>query len=258
MVAAEIYRVIPKIMAEVGAIEKGRNNKQQDYRFRGIDDVYFALQPLLAKHGVFYAPRVTKESRTEKSSRNGGTLFYTILTMDFTFYAVDGSSFVCTTVGEAMDSGDKSTNKAMSAALKYALLQVFCIPTEEPKDSENDSPEVSNGVRDPGPRQHGPTASRPSPKGGGIKPKTEPAPKGGDPNPTASPKAGIAGKAEWAHVMKVAEGKGVTRTQISQFIGNRFGYKASELTMPDYQELVVGLIAAQPGQPFGFDPNFDK
>jgi hypothetical protein len=42
-------------------------------------------------------------------------------------------------IGEAMDSGDKSANKAMSAAQKYALLQVFCIPTEEPKDTENET-----------------------------------------------------------------------------------------------------------------------
>ena len=41
-----------------------------------------------------------------------------------------------------MDSGDKAANKAMSAAHKYALLQVFCIPTEEPKDSENEHHEI--------------------------------------------------------------------------------------------------------------------
>ena len=40
-----------------------------------------------------------------------------------------------------MDSGDKSFNKAMSAAYKYALFQVFCVPTEEMVDSEVDSPE---------------------------------------------------------------------------------------------------------------------
>ncbi len=42
-----------------------------------------------------------------------------------------------------MDSGDKSANKAMSAAYKYALMQVFCIPTDEPKDTENETHEVA-------------------------------------------------------------------------------------------------------------------
>jgi hypothetical protein len=41
-----------------------------------------------------------------------------------------------------MDSGDKASNKAASAALKYALLQLFMIPTEEEKDTEFQSPEV--------------------------------------------------------------------------------------------------------------------
>jgi hypothetical protein len=33
-------------------------------------------------------------------------------------------------------------NKAMSVAYKYALMQIFCIPTEEEKDTEFNSPEV--------------------------------------------------------------------------------------------------------------------
>ncbi len=39
-----------------------------------------------------------------------------------------------------MDSGDKASNKALSIAMKYALLQVFCIPTEDAKDPDADSP----------------------------------------------------------------------------------------------------------------------
>jgi len=42
----------------------------------------------------------------------------------------DGSLHTVTMFGEAMDSADKATNKAMSAAYKYACLQAFCIPTE--------------------------------------------------------------------------------------------------------------------------------
>lgn len=138
-----IYKKIPAIMSEVGAIEKTRKNTQgSGYNFRGIDDVYFVMQPLLAKHGVFYSPMVVSETREQRESKSGGTLIYTILRVEFTFYADDGSSFKCCTVGEAMDSGDKSSNKAMSAALKYALLQVFCIPTAEDKDTENHTHEV--------------------------------------------------------------------------------------------------------------------
>jgi hypothetical protein len=56
--------------------------------------------------------------------------------------AVDCSSIKAVTIGEAMDTGDKASNKAMSTALKYACLQIFCIPTEEEKDTEYQTYEV--------------------------------------------------------------------------------------------------------------------
>ena len=41
-----------------------------------------------------------------------------------------------------MDRSDKSTNKAMSAAFKYACFQTFCIPTEEMRDADAESPQA--------------------------------------------------------------------------------------------------------------------
>ncbi len=138
-VSKQIYSLIPKIMSDVGAIAKARKNAQQGYAFRGIDDVYNALQEPLTKHGVFFVPEVLKHERSERQTKTGGVLIYTIIDMKFTFFGPDGSSIAATTTGEAMDSGDKSCNKAMSAALKYALFDVFCIATEESKDSEDDT-----------------------------------------------------------------------------------------------------------------------
>jgi hypothetical protein len=73
-------------------------------------------------------------------------LIYSICTIKYTFYAEDGSSVSATVIGEGMDSGDKATNKAMSIAFKYACFQVFCIPTEEMKDPDADTPEESRSV----------------------------------------------------------------------------------------------------------------
>ena len=134
---ALIYEQIPKVMDEIGAIGKTRKNPQQGYMFRGIDDLYAACQSALIKHGVFTVPKVLDIKREERPAKSGGILIYTILTVSYTFFASDGSSVEAVTIGEAMDSGDKSSNKCMSAAQKYAFLQVFSIPTEEPKDSEN-------------------------------------------------------------------------------------------------------------------------
>jgi hypothetical protein len=145
-----IHELIPQAMAKVGAIAKGRKNQQQGYSFRGIDDAYAAFQPVFAELGIFVVPTVQNITREERQTKSGGALIYTTLTVKHTFYASDGSNLECVTVGEAMDSGDKSSNKAMSAAMKYALLEVFCVPTEEDNDTENHSHEVApkNGGKD--------------------------------------------------------------------------------------------------------------
>ncbi len=67
-------------------------------------------------------PEVLEKEVTERESANNRTLIYTALIVAYTFYAPDGSNVGAVVFGEAMDSGDKSSNKAMSAALKYALL----------------------------------------------------------------------------------------------------------------------------------------
>jgi hypothetical protein len=138
----KIFQAISAIMAEVPSIGKNRKNVQQNYTFRGIDDMYNALNDILAKNKVFATSEVLRHEREERQTAKGGVLIYSILTVKFTFYTDDGSSVTSTMIGEGMDSGDKASNKAMSTAYKYALMQIFCIPTDDPKDTELDSHEV--------------------------------------------------------------------------------------------------------------------
>lgn len=140
----KIYAAINKVMNEVGAISKEGVNKQQGYKFRGIDQVMTALHPILCKHNVFVVPEVLSQSREERETKSGGNLIYSVCSVKYTFYADDGSSVTAVVVGEGMDSGDKATNKAMSVAFKYACFQVFCIPIENGLDDpDNDTPEES-------------------------------------------------------------------------------------------------------------------
>ncbi len=132
---------ITEEMSKIG-ISKSSQNKTQGYAFRGIDAVYGALSPLLAKHKLCILPRVIDRTVTEQQSKSGGVLFYTTLKVEFDFVATDGSKHTVCTVGEAMDSGDKSSNKAMSAAYKYACFQAFCIPTEGDNDADAHTHEV--------------------------------------------------------------------------------------------------------------------
>lgn len=130
--AENIYQAIAAIMKEENtAVEKDAENKNQHFKYRGIDAVMNTYNPLLAKHGVFMVPTVLEQTREERKSSNGGNLVYSILKIKYTFYASDGSSVEATVIGEGMDSGDKASNKAMAVGMKYALFQTFCIPTEE-------------------------------------------------------------------------------------------------------------------------------
>jgi hypothetical protein len=117
-------------LAKTG-ISKDRKNEQQNFRFRGIDDVMNAVSPILGRHGIVFLVDYEDYPDVERVTAKGSTLIYTKVKGTFTFLsAQDGSQVSVTTFGVAMDSGDKATNKAMSAALKYALLQTFLIPTE--------------------------------------------------------------------------------------------------------------------------------
>jgi hypothetical protein len=145
---------VPKVFAAIRAVmldlstdgvAKSRKNTQQGYQFRGIDDMYNALSPLLAKHALLILPRMLKRECVERESRGGGALFYTTVEAQFNFIStVDGSNYVVGPMyGEAMDSGDKSTNKAMSAALKYCVMESFFIPTEGDNDADATTHEVT-------------------------------------------------------------------------------------------------------------------
>lgn len=138
-----IYESITKIMEDIPAIGKDQTNKTQGFKYRGIDDVMNVLQPLLSKNKVFIVPQILEQNREERTTNKGGNLIYSICKIKYIFYAEDGTSIEAITIGEGMDSGDKATNKAMAIAMKYALFQVFCIPTEEMKDPDGETPEGS-------------------------------------------------------------------------------------------------------------------
>jgi hypothetical protein len=139
----EIYKKIIAIMNESISIGKEKYNSQQKFKYRGIDDVMNTFYPLLSKHGVFVVPEVLEQQREERESKSGGNLIYSILKIRYTFYAEDGSSITTVVIGEGMDSADKASNKAMAVAMKYAMFQVFCIPTEEMPDPDGETPPSS-------------------------------------------------------------------------------------------------------------------
>jgi hypothetical protein len=135
-----VYQLIAAVaseLAQAGISKNQRNTQGAGYNFRGIDDVYNAVGPVLARRGLVILPRCISRECIERVSGKGNALFYVTVEAEFDFVSsIDGSKHTVTMFGEAMDSGDKATNKAMSAAYKYAMFQAFCIPTEGDNDAD--------------------------------------------------------------------------------------------------------------------------
>lgn len=147
-----IYGKIADCMRQMGAIGKDSKNTQQGFMYRGVDAVMNALNPVLTANRMFCVPEVLEQHREERQTRSGGNLIYSILKMRYTLYAEDGSNVSAVVIGEGMDSADKGSNKAMSVAYKYAMFQIFSIPTEEMADPDAETPPES--TRKPAQAQH--------------------------------------------------------------------------------------------------------
>lgn len=146
---------VAKAISAVGISKDGRNQEQK-FNFRGIDQVLNALSPLYAEAGLFITPNVLERTVIEGKTKNGSTLWKITVKVEYRIWSShDGSSLVCTTYGESMDSADKATNKAMSAAYKYLAIQLFAIPVEGTPDADAEHQEMERGNS----RQRGNNAS---------------------------------------------------------------------------------------------------
>jgi len=146
-----IYKKMSEVMKDIGAIGKDQKNQAQGFKFRGIDQFVNSLYPALVKHGVFMAPRSIQHTQELRDVVRGngkqGVDKHVSILMEYKFYAEDGSSVTIGPIpAEGLDSGDKATNKALSAALKYALIQTFSIPTEDMAEADLESPEIGSSA----------------------------------------------------------------------------------------------------------------
>jgi hypothetical protein len=142
-----IYESMTAILGDVDAITKDKKTESGSiYKYRGVDQVLNTLHPLFAKYKVFCIPEVLEVvGREDRTTSNDKKVIYSVLRVKYTFFAEDGSSVSAIVMGEGMDSGDKSMNKCMSVAFKYACFQTLCIPTEETtQDPDDDNQTFAN------------------------------------------------------------------------------------------------------------------
>lgn len=142
-----VYQCISKVQAALAktGIAKDRQCQQgASFKYRGIDEVYNTLAPLLSSVGLCILPRIIDRKCDERQSAKGNALFYVIVEAEFDLVsAEDGTKHTIRTFGEAMDSGDKATNKAMSIAYKNAIFMAFSVPTEGDNDADAHAHELT-------------------------------------------------------------------------------------------------------------------
>ena len=136
----QVYQAIVNVMRKVNAVPKDSKNRDQGFAYRSIDAVMAELHDIMAEEGLFVVPTVLETLDTTRTTKSGAEWNHVKSTIAYDFYATDGSSLRAVVRGEALDSGDKASNKALSIALKYVATQTFMIPTEEAKDPDATTP----------------------------------------------------------------------------------------------------------------------
>lgn len=127
-----IYERLIAVMKDVGAVGKNETNVAQRFNFRGIDAVINAVSPAFIKNGVIVVPNVLdKKYETIEIGAKRTAMGHAQVVVSYTFYGLEGDSVTATVAAESMDAGDKATAKAMSVALRTALLQTLALPTNE-------------------------------------------------------------------------------------------------------------------------------
>jgi hypothetical protein len=134
-------------LAEKG-LGKNQENKNQGFKFRGIDDLYGILQPALAHAKLVMAPDLGHYDRKEYTKADGKLQFYTMVTVQYRFTSlIDGSEAMFGYAGEAADTGDKSLSKALTMAFKSFCFHVFQIPLNGNDDNDKHVAEEVEGPK---------------------------------------------------------------------------------------------------------------
>ena len=129
---SQIYADLAKVMRSVDHVGKGDFNSHQKFSFRGIDGVLNAVGPALREHNVVVYPRLHDVAYEEVKTSGGKASTACRVVVDYIFASVDGSTVETRVAAESWDTGDKAMPKAMSVAMRTALIQALALPTDEP------------------------------------------------------------------------------------------------------------------------------
>jgi hypothetical protein len=156
---------ITAVMQTIGAVGKsGRAAASQGgYEYRRFDDIVNAAQPAMAAVGlVLITDEVLSVDYVEVETGSRRTAMASVrVRVRYRWYGPGGDFVLAESVGEAMDSGDKATSKAMTVCYRTCITQTFALPTAS-KDPEEDVYERS-GRDEPAGRTYGQDPERQGP-----------------------------------------------------------------------------------------------
>jgi hypothetical protein len=130
-----------EVRRRIGYIQKRGYNESLNYNYVAAADIAGIVGDILAEVGVVLIPRlesITYESYSPGRADNA-RLAHVIMAYAFTDVN-SGEEITARVAGEGLDVGDKASYKAMTGALKYALLQSFLLATgDDPEGERTDS-----------------------------------------------------------------------------------------------------------------------
>ena len=133
----KINEALVAIMEDVGAVDKGGNNKVQGWKFRGIEQVINGVSPALRRHGVVIVPVGSEVEYVERTNQKGNSVIDSRVRVTYRWFGPEGDFIYSVVVAEARDLSDKATAKAMSVAFRTSLVQTLALPTEDEDPDES-------------------------------------------------------------------------------------------------------------------------
>ncbi|MCU1493889.1 MAG: hypothetical protein JWO62_1653 [Acidimicrobiaceae bacterium] len=154
-----VTEAIARIMLELPAIGRDHSASAQQggYKYRGIEDITTKAQMLCGKYGVAFFPQ-GEITEIRELVVNGKPWTDTVLSVLYEVcHGPSDTSKIVKVPGIGRDNSDKGSNKGMTQAFKYALIQVFMISdTKDDSDGTTVEADSKSGARS--------TASRPAPQ----------------------------------------------------------------------------------------------
>jgi hypothetical protein len=127
-----------EVRRRLGYVQKRGHNERHNYNYVTAADLAGSVGDILAELGVIVIPQL--QSISTEPPRSSSERIARIV-MNYRFVdARSGEELSVRVAGEGADAGDKAPYKAMTGALKYALLQSFLLATgDDPEDERADS-----------------------------------------------------------------------------------------------------------------------